>query len=142
MSGDKYWLMRIEALITKHSTSPRKRGKYKGHGSTDTRLWVADLEREMTAHIRKRNKGKAYDENMAVASLMGRAMVIWYCNVRRAKSLDPNRPLARGKVNRLVTKYRGEVCAAMADDYLMTSVWKGQQYNFPWGKGRKGGTFV
>lgn len=141
--SDAQWLRLVETLIAKHSTPPRKSGKYKGHSSTATLLWVGDLSYIVQKYIRARNTGVAYDENMAIASLMGRILVLWYCNVHRAKGMDPNRPLQRRRVFTRLAQYRGEVMAGMADDRLMGAVWgQGQQWNFPFGKGARGGKFV
>lgn len=137
------WLRLVEQLIKAHSTAPRTRGKYKGHSSTNTLAWVWDLARICQKYTLVRNKGKAYDENMAMASLLGAILVTWYCNVHRAKGMDPNRPLSRKQVFTRLANYRGRLMFAMCDDRLMGAVWgKSQQWNFPFGKGARGGKFV
>jgi len=141
--SNKVWLQLVEHLIGKASTKPRTRGKYKGHSSTDSLAWVWSLACFCQKYIVSRNKGRAYDENMALASLLGRVLVLWYCNVHRAKGFDPNRPLSRKQVFTYLARYRGALMAAMCDERLMGSVWgKKQQWNFPFGKGAKGGKFV
>ncbi len=143
MFDDRYWLNRVQVLIGRHSTPPRKSGKYKGHGDTDTSLWVRDLEKEVSRHIKRTNKGIGYDGNMAVAKLLGRVLTVWYCTVHRAKSFDPNRPVERKKANIAVTRYRGELMSAISDDELMGDVFGGcQNWNFPFGKGVYGGKFI
>lgn len=140
---DEYWLKRVQNLINKHSSEPRKSGKYKGHGSTDTALWIRDLEKEVTKHIKAAHKGRIdYDENMATARLLGRVLVVWYCTVLRSKSFDPNRPIERKRASVAVTQYRGELMSAISDDELMGKVFGDCQYwNFPFGKGAFGGNF-
>lgn len=141
--SDAYWLNLVQKLIGKHSGEARKSGKHKGHAETNTSLWIADLEREVTKYIKKMNKGNTYDGNMAVARLLGRILVVWYCTVHRAKSYDPNRPLERAKANKAVTVYRGCLMAAISDDELMGEVFGNtQHWNFPFGKGAYGGKFV
>jgi hypothetical protein len=137
------WLRLTEVLIAENSSKPRTRGKYKGHGSTDTLAWIHQLAFICQQYIVAKNKGKTYDENMAMASLLGKVLTAWYCLVRRAKSYDPNRPLARRQANRQIHKYRGELAALLADDEVMGKVWgKNQDWNFPFGRNAKGGKFV
>ena len=137
------WLRIVEVLITKHSTRPRKRGKYKGHSSTNTTAWVTELAVLLERYIRATRRGKTYDENMAMASTLGAVLVLWYCNVHRAKGMDPNRPLSRRAVFTRLAKYRAALISGMTDDRLMGAVWGNQQqWNFPFGKGAKGGKFV
>ncbi len=141
---DAEWLKLVEYLIVRYSTPPRTRGKYKGHSSTDMLRWVWHLANVCEGYIRKRSgRRKAYDGNMALASLLGRVLVLWYCNVHRAKGFDPNRPLSRKRVFTQLAKYKGRLVAAIGDERLMGAVWgKKQQWNFPFGKGAKGGEFV
>ena len=140
--GTAHWLRRVQTLIWKHATPVRTRGPNKGHASVNELLWLKDLASELRRYIRQRNPSGAYDNNLAIASLMGRVLATWYCACHRAKSLDPRRPLNRRKANRTVTKYRGNLVAALADDELMCRVFKDQPWNFPWGKAAIGGTFV
>lgn len=139
--NDAYWMNRIQTLIQKHSSPVRTKGPNKGHASCDETLWLMDLMMEVRAYIRK-NAGRAYDNNMAMAATLGRILVVWYTNVHRAKSLDPRRPVARAAANRAVTKYRGTICSRMADDELMVRVFKDQPWNMPWGRHAISGTFV
>ena len=82
-------------------------------------------------------------KNMALASLMGIILSAWYAQVHRAKGFDPNRLLLRRSVFRRLTKFREQLISATTDDRIMGKVWgKGQQWNFPFGKGAKGGKFV
>lgn len=138
------WLKRIEVLIQEYSTPPRTRGKYKGHGSTDSVAWVQALVLELQAEIRRVNgRGIGYDENMALASLTGLALSAWYFNVHRAKTLDPNRPLAlRRKASRVLAKRRTQLLGAITDDALMSKVWAGQKFALPYGRNARGGKFV
>lgn len=138
-----FWLKRCEALIVRHSTSVRVRGKYKGHSSTDAVAWVIDLTKEVQAWIRRTRKGIGYDENMAIASSVGMILASWYALVHRAKTYDPNRPLkGRRQANRIVTDYRSILMRAVCDDATMGKVWSGQRFSLPYGKGAKGGKFV
>ena len=134
----------IEILILKHSSREvRRRGKYKGHRMTDAVGWIEELVHICQGYIVQRNKGRVYDGNMALAALVGRLLVLWFCNVQRAKGFDPNRPLSRRVVFTRLAKYRGSLVVAMSDDRLMGAVWgKGQAWNFPFGLGAKGGKFV
>lgn len=136
------WLEIVELLIQNNSTAPRKSGKYKGHASTDSVAWVSDLARLCCLYIRRRSKGKAYDENMAIASLMGLILSAWYAQVHRAKGFDPNRPLARRAIWKRLTRWRAELLTAVTDERIMGRVWRGQQWNYPFGKGARGGKFV
>lgn len=139
----KFWLMRVEQLIAVHSTPPRTRGKYKGHGSTDSCAWVAALARELAVEIRRCNRGIGYDENLALASKVGYVLAAWYALCHRAKSFDPNRPL-RLRRRALVhcNRYRQLLTDRMSDDALMTSVWSAQIFNLPYGRGAIGGSFI
>ena len=140
--SDADWLRGVELLIAECTTPARTHGRYKGHGSTDM-YWVWKLFKTCHAYIKYHSRGRMYDGNMAVAALMGRVLVLWFCNIQRAKGFDPNRPLTRRAVFTKLTKYRGELVAAMSDDRLMGAVWgKGQAWNFPFGRGAKGGKFV
>lgn len=138
-----FWMRRCEELITKHSTSARTRGKYKGHGSTDSVAWVQQLTSELQAFIRRSRRGKAYDENMALGSLTGLVLTVWYCNLHRAKSYDPHRPL---ELRRTALAQRNahiaELFSYVNNDELMQKVWNGQVFNFPYGLCAADGTFV
>lgn len=141
---DAEWLRLVEFLIRKYSTAVRTRGKYKGHRSTNSAAWIWELTCICQKYISKRaGRSKAYDGNMAIAALLGRVLVLWYCNVHRAKGFDPNRPLSRRQIFAHLAKYRAALLSGICDDRLMGAVWgKGQQWNFPFGKGAKGGKFV
>ena len=138
------WVRRIESLIAEHSTPPRKRGKYKGHGSTDTVTWIQLLVVELQAEIKRLNgRSIAYDENMALSHLVGLVLSAWYFNVHRAKTLDSNRPLVlRRKAGRRLAARRIELIAAISDDVLMSKVWAGQEFALPYGRNARGGNFV
>lgn len=138
------WLRLVEFLIRKYSTEVRTRGKYRGHRSINALAWVLELTCICQKYIAKRiGRSKAYDGNMAIAALLGRVLVMWYCSVHRAKGFDLNRPLSRKQVFTQLAKYCGALLAGICDDRLMGVVWgKGQQWNFPFGKGAKGGKFV
>jgi phenylpyruvate tautomerase PptA (4-oxalocrotonate tautomerase family) len=138
-----HWLRRIQTLIAKHSTKPRTRGKYKGHGSTDALAWIKELAVEVQADIQRCNRGIGYDENMALASRLGAALFVWYANVHRAKCYDLNRPLCRripayeerkAKINKLFE--------AVNDDRLMAAIFSNQVFNLPHGLGKSDGTFI
>ncbi len=137
------WVRRVEELISMFTTAPRTKGKYKGHGDTDT-IWVVLLYTEIEQAI-KRHHGRsmAYDGNMAIASQAGLVLATWHALVRRAKTYDENRPAPlRRKVLKSVIDYRALLCRAMNDDLLMGKVWKAQRFNPPIGKGVKSGKFV
>ena len=137
------WLMLIQALIAKHSTRPRVRGPYKGHSSTNSVAWVAELTQICSAHIARRNKGRAYDGNMALAAMLGLLLSAWYTQVHRAKGFDPARPLQRRQVFRRLALFRSQLAVATTDERIMGTVWGSQQaWNFPFGKGAYGGSFV
>lgn len=138
-----FWLRFCEDSIAAHTTSPRTRGKYKGHGSTDSVAWVRALIVEAQRYIRATRKGVAYDENMALASLVGAVLVAWYTNVHRAKCYDSNRPLKhRRRAWRQLASFKADLIAAMANDKLMAQVWSSQEFNPPFGKQARGGKFV
>lgn len=137
------WLEIIQYLIKKYSSAPRKRGKYKGHSMTDSAAWINELARFCQHYIHERSRGKAYDENMALASLLGLILSAWYAQVHRAKGMDPNRPLNRRIVFRQLAKFRANLAVATTDDRIMGKVWgKQQAWNFPFGRGARGGTFI
>ena len=138
------WLKIVEFYISEHSTPPRKSGKYKGHSSTNERLWIADLTIAVGTYIASRNQGKAYDNNMAVAAMLGLILSAWFANVQRAKVMDPNRPLAlRRKAYGRLERHRALLVRAVHSDKLMGDVWgEKQPWNFPFGRGAKGGKFV
>lgn len=138
-----HWLRRCEALIAKHSTPARTHGKYKGHGDTDAVAWIKDITAEAQSHIRRANRSKAYDENMALGSLVGAILVTWYCNLHRAKTYDPNRPL---ELRRIALQQRNDFIGILFknvhSDELMSTVWSGQAFNFPFGLLAADGDFV
>lgn len=137
------WLKRVQQLIQAYSTPPRKAGKYKGHSSTDTRKWIEQLAWEVERDIRRCNKGKDYDENMALAQTLGTILFVWYASVQRAKAYDPNRPLELRR--KAFVKRREKIALlmdAIHDDELMTEVFSGQFWNLPYGKNAHGGDFV
>lgn len=137
------WLDLIQLLIGKHSTAPRKTGKFKGHASTNSVAWVVDLADVCRLYLIAHSRGKPYDENMALASLLGLILSAWYAQVHRAKGMDPNRPLARRKVFRRLAQWKGELMIAINDERIMGKVWGHQQsWNFPFGKGARAGKFV
>lgn len=136
------WLDRVQDLIAKHSTAPRTRGKYKGHSTTNAVAWASELAAECNRYIARRNKGKSYDENMALASLFGMILCAWYAQVHRAKGMDPNRPIARRVVFKKLAEWRAKLAVATTDERLMVAVFRGQQWNLPFGRGARGGKFV
>lgn len=137
------WIGIVQDLIGKHSTKVRTRGPYKGHASTNSVAWVAELARICEEYIRQRNRGKPYDENMALAAMMGLILSAWYAQVHRAKGMDPNRPLSRRKIFSRLARWRAALAVATTDDRIMGAVWgRGQAWNFPFGRGAKGGKFV
>ena len=137
------WLNLVQRLIGLYSTAPRKRGKYKGHASTDSVAWVGALAVICAAYLRRRSKRRAYDENMALAALMGLILAAWYAQVHRAKGLDPARPLARRVVFTRLSRWRAELAVATTDERVMGAVWgKQQNWNYPFGRGARGGKFV
>lgn len=139
----KDWLRMVEVLIARHSTPPRKRGPNKGHGETDSLRWVAQLARLCQLYIQRRNRGHRYDGNMALARLLGLVLCAWYAQVHRAKGFDPNRPLARRAVFTQLAEFRARLLGAVTDERLMGVVWgRRQAWNYPFGRGAKGGTFV
>ena len=75
---------------------------------------------------------------------LGLLLVAWYAHVHRAKSFDPNRPLAgRRDAAHQRTRFLAELGAVLADDSVMGEVWGAkQEWNFPFGRGAKGGKFV
>lgn len=137
-------LVLVEHLIGKHSGPKVKRGPHKGHSETDTAAWIAELTQSVLDENAAWNKGRAYDGNMAAAARLGLILVAWYAHVHRAKSFDPNRPLrARRAAAMQRIRYLVELQAILVDDSVMGEVWgQGQRWNFPFGKGARGGKFV
>lgn len=137
------WLLRVQALIGKYSSPVRIRGKYKGHSSTDVQAWISELARECECEVKWLNRGKSYDENMAVAALLGLILSAWYSQVHRAKAMDPARPLSRKAVFKKLSKWRSDLAVVTTDERLMGRVFGRQQnWNFPLGRGAKGGKFI
>lgn len=137
------WLMLVQGLIAKHSTAPRKGGKFKGHGSTDVEAWMRDL----TAASRRSLKITAtspFDENMAIALHVGSVLLAWWACVQRAKTYDPNRPLElRREVNKRFNDQIATVIARLSSDELVGAVFgAAQRWNFPFGRGAFGGEFT
>lgn len=137
--SDLEWTNRVQELIGLH-TKWITRGKNKGHGHGNTRVWLNVLIDDVFRAVSQR-KG-AYDPNLAICSLLGRILVVWYCSCHRAKGLDPRRPLWRARVLKGLAKYRSALISAITSDELMVKAFPNQPWNFPWGKDRKGGTFV
>ena len=129
------WLVEVQYLIGKHSTAPRK---------TDSVAWVTALTQLVENDIRTKNHGRSYDGNMALAAQLGMILVAWYAHVHRAKSYDSNRPLAaRRAATEQRTRFLAELQAIIVDDSVMGEVWgKQQKWNYPFGRGAKGGKFV
>lgn len=138
------WLQGIEYFIGRSSTPPRKSGPLKGHGDTDVRLWIQMLLSMCNQSITARAKNNHYDGNMTIAAKMGLVLVVWFCTVQRAKTFDPNRPLKlRRQAQVRLERYREKLLTAMVSDKLMGQVFgKRQAWNFPYGKGARGGKFV
>lgn len=137
------WLILIEHLIEENSTPARTRGKYKGHSETNTLAWVRELASVCQSQIIHRNRGKDYDGNMALARVLGLVLCAWYAQIHRAKGMDPNRPLDRRIVFKQLAEFRAELAVATTDDRIMGEVWGHKQnWNFPLGRGARGGTFV
>lgn len=137
------WLRFVEELISLSTTPPMKTGKHKGHGHTDVSKWVQALHVSVQGYIAATSKGKPYDGNMRTAALLGAILVTWYANVHRAKSYDPNRPLAiRRRAARQRREYLRALFEAVNDDTLMAKVWGHQEFNVPHGKAARGGRFV
>ena len=137
-------LLLVEYLIGKHSSVKAKAGSHKGHATTNTAAWITELAEFVIAENAARNKWITYDGNMATAARLGLILVAWYSNVHRAKSYDPHRPLsARCAAAVQRTQFLAELSAVLADDSVMGEVWgNSQQWNYPFGKGAKGGKFV
>lgn len=139
------WLKYMQAVIAKHSTPPRKRGKWKGHGSTNSPAWISEAAYEMHRAIVDdwKRRGHVGDENMALAHLMGTMLLAWYTQVHLAKCLDPSRPLRnRRAALRQRQKNIEASLAALTDPTIMQRVWGHQEFAYPFGKNAKGGTFV
>lgn len=137
-------LVLVEYLIKKHSSAKMKAGPYKGHSTTDTEAWIAELTRWVRAEIEANNSGHTYDENLATAARLGLILVAWYAHCHHAKALDPNRPLnARRSAAQQRLRFLTELQAVLADESVMGEVWgRGQHWNYPFGKGARGGKFV
>lgn len=141
------WLRIVELLVAEHSSKRAhvliKKGKYKGyHKTTRTLAWVYELARMVHNYITLRNKGRTYDGNMAVASLLGLILCTWYAQLQRAKGMDPNRPLSRKVVFTRLTQWRELLFSSVTDERIMVKVWDGQQWNLPFGNGAVGGGYV
>jgi len=99
--------------------------------------------KELQTEIRKTRKGIAYDENMALASLTGLILSVWYSNVHHAKCLDSNRPIAlRRKALKKREEWLGAFFVMLNSDRIMGEVWSHQEFNLPYGKFAEGGKFV
>ena len=132
-----------EYFITRCTTPPATRGKNKGHGTTDVLQWIVALTVLCDKQIKFRNRGGVYDGNMAIAALLGTVLCSWYAQVQLAKGFDPNRPLNRRRVFKHLVKFRNDLLCGVTDERIMGKVWgRRQQWNFPFGKGAKGGKFV
>jgi hypothetical protein len=142
-SVDAAWLRYVESAIARHSSAPFKSGPFKGHSTTNTTAWVTELMYALQDQRKQMAGKKTYDENMAMAADLGFTLVAWYANVQRAKSLDPNRPVKlRQEAQKRRASFLSNLNNAINNDELMVSVWGGQQYNLPYGKFAKGGSFV
>ena len=83
-------LKSIHKLNEMHTSPPKTRGKYKGHGETNPVAWLIELVEKMN---KERPGRKDYDENIWMAHQLGTHLLLWAYYVRYAKSQDPNRPL-------------------------------------------------
>lgn len=136
------WLQLVQELILKHSTEPRKRGKYKGHSSTDTTAWIFELSMDVKRAL-KITKSTPFDENMAMARTLGGILVTWWACVQRAKTMDPNRPLDVRRISSQQLDYNiGQLLSHMISDELMGEVFVAQSWNFPFGSDARGGTYL
>ena len=138
------WLRTVERLIGENSGPAATSGPNKGHSETNTEAWLCALARLVTEDIERRNRGRRYDGNMAAASQLGLILVAWYAHVHRAKTFDPNRPLeGRRAAAAQRVRYLAELQAIISDEALTGEVWgRRQAWNFPFGRGAKGGRFV
>ena len=138
------WLCTIEYFIGRSTSPPRKSGPLKGHGDTDVRHWIQALLGACNESVKARAKNNRYDGNMAIAAKLGLLLVAWFCTVQRAKSFDPNRPLKlRRQAQVRLERYREKLSGVVGSDKLMGQVFgKRQAWNFPYGKGAKGGKFI
>lgn len=135
------WMRECEAAIARNTTPPRTRGKYKGHGSTNTK-WIVEVTSDIVSHV-LRTTAKDRDENMAAASYLAFVFGQWYLHVHRAKCYDENRPLAlRRRALRRRNKWLEEFLGCAISDRIMSKVWTGQKFSPPFGKGARGGKFI
>lgn len=137
-------LLRIfEAVISRSNGAVITSGPGKGHRRSDPVLAIMAMAEIVQREIERKNRGRLYDGNMALASQLGLILCAWYANVHRAKSYDPNRPL---RDRRIATaqraRFMAELAIALSDDSIMGDVWgQGQRWNFPFGRGAKGGDY-
>lgn len=139
------WLKHMQEAIAKHSTPPRTRGKWKGHGDTNSPAWISEVAYDMHRAIQAdwKRRGVVGDENMALSHLLGSMLLAWYAQVHLAKCLDPNRPLKnRRAALRQRQKNIEAAFTAMTDPTIMSKVWGHQEFAYPFGKNAKGGKFV
>jgi hypothetical protein len=134
------WFLDVQKCIAAHTSPPRTRGKYKGHGTTDTKKWIDDL---YWLIWRKRPKGKAYDENMYLAAAMGYVLVLWYTRIQRAKAYDPRRPIEirKGAIDR-IPHYLSSLVHDLLDDSIDAHTLAGQDFEPPYGRNATDGKFV
>lgn len=132
----KWWVAKIQALITKHSRPTRD----PWHGTTKTAHMVADLVREIEKVSPKKVR---YEVNMHMASVLSLALATWYLRVHRAKSYDPRRPVKLRKAayfQRL--GYAAALFLAMEDESQDQEHFPGQNWETPFDPCPTDGYFV
>lgn len=133
-------LQLIQDLIQKHSTEPRKRGKYKGHSISDVRGWMKEF---IDITVKKRADYGPTDGNLRAARRVGLALLTWYVRVHRAKAMDPRRPIAHRKAaysQVLVTV--GDIAKAVFNDCMDPLTFPEQEWESPWAPDARDGDFV
>lgn len=103
------WVKYVEDTIARHSSAPAKRGKFKGHGQTDSGLAFTVIAGFVAKYVEIKYRGQMVDGNLATAMLLGKILLAWSMNCARAKTMDPNRPLKlRRRAVRRLQAHRAE----------------------------------
>jgi hypothetical protein len=137
-----YWIQHRIAAHTKPTDDPN-------HGATDMRAWLLELIDELERtwpdgwrELRAGDQG-SFDENMRMARELSLLLAAWFASVARAKSRDPNRPVAlRREAHERRQWWIEQMVRALVDDRADPDVFPGQRWESPFLPDATDGEFV
>lgn len=139
------WISRVQERVAAH-TSPTADPN---HGQTDSVAWVVDTANAIMAEWPEgwetwtAADPRAFDENMRLARELGLVLCAWFASVARAKSMDPNRPIAGRKMSHdRRHQWIQELLRAVVDNQYDPLLFPGQAWESPYLPDATDGTFI